>query len=379
MKTALIKIENPELNLLEKSKAEQIKETFNPMIEMLDSFESDYQNLITQSQKGMTKEISDKAKRIRLDIAKIRIQTGKIKDKQKEYIKLEDKAIMGVHNILIWAVKEKEDNLKKIEDYFEIKEKERLDKLQKERVEELSKYVENAEEIILSDMDVDVWEAFLQVKINKYNQKIEAEKEAERIAEEKRQKEIQEKQRIEAENKRLKAEAEEREKQIAIEKAKQEKIEAERKAKEEAEKNERERIQKIEDQKRLKIESERRAKEQEEKAKREEKERKEREAFELKLKAEREESERLQNIEKEKREKVEAELKAKQEAEEKAKKEAEEKIQSELNKGDAEKVKDLISDLESLKTKYSFKSEKNKKMYSDVSILIDKVKNHIKG
>ena len=32
MKTALIKIENPELNLLEKSKAEQIKETFNPMI-----------------------------------------------------------------------------------------------------------------------------------------------------------------------------------------------------------------------------------------------------------------------------------------------------------------------------------------------------------
>ena len=348
------------------------------MIEMLDSFESDYQNLITQSQKGMTKEISDKAKRIRLDIAKIRIQTGKIKDKQKEYIKLEDKAIMGVHNILIWAVKEKEDNLKKIEDYFEIKEKERLDKLQKERVEELSKYVENAEEIILSDMDVDVWEAFLQVKINKYNQKIEAEKEAERIAEEKRQKEIQEKQRIEAENKRLKAEAEEREKQIAIEKAKQEKIEAERKAKEEAEKNERERLQKIEDQKRLKIEAERKAREQEEKAIREEKERKEREAFELKLKAEREESERLQNIEKEKREKAEAELKAKQEAEEKAKKEAEEKIQSELNKGDAEKVKDLLSDLESLKTKYSFKSEKNKKMYSDVLILIDKVKNHIK-
>jgi len=98
----------------------------------------------------------------------------------------------------------------------------------------------------------------------------------------------------------------------------------------------------------------------------------------LKLKAEREESERLQNIEKEKREKAEAELKAKQEAEEKAKKEAEEKIQSELNKGDAEKVEDLLSDLESLKTKYSFKSEKNNKMYSDVIILIEKIKNHIK-
>jgi len=52
-------------------------------------------------------------------------------------------------------------------------------------------------------------------------------------------------------------------------------------------------------------------------------------------------------------------------------------LEAELNKGDAAKVKDLIADLESLKTKYSFKSAKNKKMYSDVNLLIDKVINHI--
>ncbi len=58
-------------------------------------------------------------------------------------------------------------------------------------------------------------------------------------------------------------------------------------------------------------------------------------------------------------------------------KEREELLHNELNKGDTDKVKDLINDLKSLKTKYSFKYSKNKNMYSDVNTLIDKVINHI--
>lgn len=49
----------------------------------------------------------------------------------------------------------------------------------------------------------------------------------------------------------------------------------------------------------------------------------------------------------------------------------------ELSKGDSEKVKDLIKDLNSIKGKYSFKSESNKKMYSDTEKLVDRVINHI--
>ena len=79
-----------------------------------------------------------------------------------------------------------------------------------------------------------------------------------------------------------------------------------------------------------------------------------------------------------KREKLEAELKAKQEEEEEARKQAELERQKELNKGDADKVKDLLTSLETLKNKYSFDSDKNKKMYQDVGILIDKVITHIK-
>jgi hypothetical protein len=52
-------------------------------------------------------------------------------------------------------------------------------------------------------------------------------------------------------------------------------------------------------------------------------------------------------------------------------------LQSELNKGDADKVKDLINDLKNLKIKYVFKSEKNQKMYQNFSLLIDGVINFI--
>lgn len=74
------------------------------------------------------------------------------------------------------------------------------------------------------------------------------------------------------------------------------------------------------------------------------------------------------------------EIKAKQ-AEEKAKQiekeEAYKLVQSELNKGDSDKVKDLIAHLEEIKTEYTFKSKVNQQMYADVCGLIDKVINHI--
>ena len=60
---------------------------------------------------------------------------------------------------------------------------------------------------------------------------------------------------------------------------------------------------------------------------------------------------------------------------ERIKKEQEEK---ELMKGDEDKVADMIKDFEAIKTKYTFRSQKNNKKYSEVKTLIDKVINHIK-
>ena len=348
MENQIIKLNTPELQVIEKSKAEQIKKTFEPMAEMLTGFEKVYNELITDASEEITQDVTARAKRLRLDIGKVRIETGKLKDKQKEYIKLEDKAIMGVHNILVWAVKEKEDKLKEIESHFEIQEKKRLEKLQSDRAEKLSLYIEDAHERDLAKFADDEFEALLAMKKKEQEDRIAAEKKAEeeRIAKEKA--EAEERERIRKENERLKKEAEERERLAKIEAEKREKAELERKAKEEAERKARE-----------------------------EKERKEREAYEAKLEAERKEKERIECEEREKREKLEAELRARHEAELKAKQEEEERLQAELNKGDAAKVNDLISDFETLKTKYSFKSAKNKKMYTEVGTLIDKIINHI--
>jgi len=348
MKNEIVKLEAPELQGLEKSKAEQIKATFEPMAVMLSEFETQFNEVVAESEKEITKELTMKAKRVRLDIGKVRIETGKLKDKQKEYIKLEDRAIMGVHNILVWAVKEKEDKLKEIEDFFEIQEQKRIESLQLERAEKISAYLPDAFERNLSGMEDDVWIAYFESKKKEYEDRIAAEKQAEldRIAKEKA--EAEERERIRKENELLKKEAEEREKQAKIEADKRAKEEAARKAKEEAERKQRE-----------------------------EKERKEREAHEAELKKQRDEIERIEREEKAKREKLEAELKAKEEAELKAKADAEAKLQAELSKGDADKIKDLIADLSALKTKYTFKSEKNLKMYGDVIILISKVIEHI--
>lgn len=199
MTTEIVNFETPELLAIEKSKAKQIKETFEPMVKMLENFEQSFNAILLESKEGITKELTSKAKRLRLDVGKVRIDTGKLKDKQKEYIKLEDKAIMGVHNLIVWAVTEKEDKLKEIEDYFETQEKLRLETLQKERVELLSKYVDDAQERRLSDMDEDVWNAYLSTKKKEHEDRVEAEKREKEIeAERKKQAEIIAKQKAES-------------------------------------------------------------------------------------------------------------------------------------------------------------------------------------
>ena len=337
MNTQLVNFEAPELIAVEPSKAKQIKETFLPMAEMLETFEERFNEIISESKNGITQDLSLKAKRLRLDVAQVRIETGKLKDKQKEKIKIEDKAIMAIHNILVWAVSEKEDKLKAIEKDAEIKEQKRLEALQLERVKIMLPYIEDAENRNFSEMEEDVFQAYFTTKKQAHLDLIEAEKkaEAERIAKEK--KEAEERKRIEAENAKLKEEREAIEKKAEAERKERNKLEAERLAKEAEAEKERLRVFNIS------------------KAKHE---------AELK-------------IERDKAAKLEAENLATQKALEDAEKAKEASLQAELNKGDAEKVKDLISDLTALKTKYTFKSKTNQKMFVSVCGLIDKVLTYI--
>lgn len=268
----------------------------------------------------------------------------------KEYFLAGGRFIDAIKNKETLVNETMESKLMDAEKHFENLEKERVVALQNKRAEMIVEYLPDAYDVTLTDMEEDVWEAFFETKKRKHLEAIEEEKkaEAERIAKEKAEEE--ERERIRVENARLKAEAEEKE-----------------------------RIAKEEEAKRAKLEAERIAKEQKAIKEREAKEKAEREAYELKLKQEREQREKAEAEAKAKQEELEAELQAKKDAEAKAEAERIAKEQSELAKGDSEKVKDLIADIEALKTKYDFESEASKEMYKSVNVLLDKTVTYIKS
>ena len=338
MKNQVVKIEAPELSLIEESKAAKIKATFEPMVIMLEGFEESYNDVIKEAQEAITLEVTSKAKRLRLDIGKVRIQTAKLKDTEKEEYKRAANAIQGVHNVIVWAVADKESKLKEIEDHFATLETERLKSLQVERVNLLSQYVQDAQERNLSSMEDDVWDAYLAAKKQSHIDLIAAEKQAEADRVERIEADKKERLRIEAENEQLRKEAVERERVAKIEREKLEK----------------------------------------EAQLRNEQARKEHQARVAKEKAENEARKLAANAELNKRLALEAQLAAKEQAEIEAVEQEAARVQSELNKGDADKVTDLKNDLAALKSKYNFDSVKNKTMYKEVGLLIDKIINHIK-
>lgn len=345
---ALVVIDAPELQSIEASKAKQIKATFEPMVIMLAKFEGSYIEVINEAKVEITGDITAKAKRLRIDIGKVRIATEKLRVAQKaEYLRA-GQAIDGVSNILKWAVGDKEAKLKEIEDHFEIENKKRLDALQIERAKMLENYIEDAYDRNLADMEEDVWNAYCTAKKKEFDDRIaaEAKAEADRIAKEKA--EAKEREHIRKENERLKAEAEERN-QLA----------------------------KIEQDKREKAEAVRLAQEQDEREKREEAARKVRVAHEEQLRVEREEREQAEQKEKETRQKLEDELKLKKYNERMAVEEAEAKEQAHLNMEDVDKIAELVGELEALKTAYTFKSAKNKRMFREIGVLIDNAIEHI--
>ena len=360
--TTLIKLDSPELEVIEKSRANQIKATFEPMVLMLAKFEDAYNEIIEMAKKEITVEVIAKAKRVRLDIGKVRIETGKLKDKQKEYIKLEDRAIMGTHNVLVWAVKEKEDKLKEIELTFETQEKERLEKLQGYRAEMLRPYVEDAFERDLSKFADDEFEALYSIKKKEHDEALEAERIAEeaRVAKEKAA--AIAKVKLEAENKKLKEEAEKREEEIAKQTAEREAKEAKEKALRDAERAKEDKIRADKEAKDALVAKEAKAVADAKEAK-----------YQAELQAQRDKAGALKKAEEAKRKKLEQELESRKQAELKIQQEADAKIQLELGKNDEDKLQDLISDLNSLKGKYEFESDNSKQMYINVEALIDKV------
>ena len=274
-----------ELAGLDKSKAKQIEAVFAPMVKMLKEFEAVYDEIAALE---INPDTCKKAKRLRLDIAKVRIDADKVRKVQKEEYLRAGNAIQGVYNILKFAVADKEEKLKDIETHYERIEADKKKRLQVEREAELLKYDVDGAALALGVMDDVVWNNFLSGTKANHEAMLEAERKAEQelIIKQKKEKQYSERQTdlipfaqfgaldlltrdtteeqynqivcamearkeahekeetaIRVENERLKIEAKEATKRAAEEKEKKEKAEreiadreaaAERKAKEEA-------------------------------------------------------------------------------------------------------------------------------------------------
>ncbi|MCP4987282.1 MAG: hypothetical protein GY928_14885 [Colwellia sp.] len=385
---------------LEENKAIEIESKFAPMIAEKEALVSIYNDIITSE---LTPGLCAKAKDLRNKLVKVRTGISKIHKTQKAFYLAGGRFVDAWKNANAEPVTQMEEKLSEIEKHFENIEKERINNLRIEREEKLFPLLDEYTPMTegLGDMSDDMWEAYYSGKKTAFDKR----KEEARLVEEKekaeearlkaeREAELVKQDRIRKENERLKKEAAKKEKARLAE------LDA-IKAEAEAAQKERERLAKIEADKAEK----KRADEVEKRRMAAIKflfdndfknthggmEAKDYHHFiealhyseldtDNELELFKNDVLKTKKIEEEKakREKLEAELKAKEEAELKAKQEEEARKQAELNKGDAAKVKDLISELETLKTKYSFKSAKNNKMYSDVGLLIDKVVNHIK-
>lgn len=335
---------NPTESGLEEKKAKEIESLFLPMVKMVNDMEKAFNEVVS---KEKTQETAATARLLRLRIAAERVKADKARKSAKDEYLRAGNAIQGAFNAFLYASKSKEEKLLGIEKFAEVQEKERIEKLKNKRSSilfEIGVTEDDIQFIQLGEMKTEVWENYLIGQKASFKAKKEAEAQAEldRIAAEKKAEEerleaIEEQKRITSENEKLKKEAELQEAKAKKEK---ERVEAER-AKAEAER-----------QKELdKIKAEQDKKDQEA-AKRE-----------AEAKAKADEIQKQLDEEREKRERLLAE-----------EKEAE---QNKLKQGDSENIKDLISDLQELKTKYTFKSKKFKTIYSQVGMLIDKVIGHI--
>jgi len=348
----LIKVDASQYGL-EETKAKQITDMFMPMLAKMEALEEKYNSIIKLP---IDTDTISMAKALRLEYVKVRTGTDKIHKELKKFYLQGGKFVDGWKNAQRMASEGIEKKLMDIEKHFENIEKERKEHQLQERIEELAKYGYMDIPNSLVNMEQDVWQNYLYGVKKNYEMQQEAKRKAEEERLRKQKEEEEERKRIREENARLKKEAEERKK-----KEEEEKIQREKK--EEAERIARE-----------KIEAERR-KEQEKEIK----------ARELELKKEREEKAKIEAELKRKKEEEKARIeqearRRKEEEEEKRRREEEEKakIESELQKSDFEKCQDFISDLNSIKTKYVFSSNKYRTMYAHFNLLVDKMTDYIK-
>lgn len=182
--TQLVKINAKDYGL-EESKAKEISDMFQPMLETMVELEKEYNDVVKSE---LSPENCIEAKALRLKYVKVRTGTAEIHKKLKAFYLLGGRFVDGWKNAQLMASEGIEDKLMSIEKHFENLEIERAIKLQEKRAKELEKYEVDFVPDNLGGMQDEVWGNYiLGVKLN-YQAQIDAEKKAEA---ERKQKELE--------------------------------------------------------------------------------------------------------------------------------------------------------------------------------------------
>jgi len=311
MSTELAVIDPKEYGL-EAKQSTEITKNLTPILEERVVMLENYDKII---RKEISPELIAEARTTRLLIAKNRTQGIVAWHKvNKEFYLRGGQFCDAIKRKEIEVSERAEAQLLEIEQHFERIEARRLEDLQVDRENELSKYLNDDIERDLSGMADDVWNAFIATTKKNCEDNIAAEKkaEAEKIAKEKAEKAEQE--RIKKENETLKAEVEKKEKEA--------------------------------------------------------------EALENKVKKEREASEAIATKKAEETAKVEAELKAKKDAEAKAIVDAKKAEKQAQLAPDKEKLSELVDTINSIEMP-DLKTPEAEEIIKSVNTLLDKVTDYI--
>lgn len=170
----IVKVQNEvAAKITDKSLVVKLGSNYAPLLQEATEFAEQVASL----EKGNAQHL-EKARRIRIDLGKLRSRKDEQKKTDKNYYLAVGRYIDSLSNTVENAITMAQHEAKEIENYFENLERERIEKLRSERWEQLSQYLEE-EPLGLGDMSEQVFTTLLSGAKKTHEDKIEAERQAE--------------------------------------------------------------------------------------------------------------------------------------------------------------------------------------------------------
>lgn len=162
---------------IEEKKANDLTKGLNPVLKERESLIQEFQEVSTLE---VNEENIPLFRELRLRIQKNRTQgINKWHKASKEFFLAGGRFVDAIKNKENQVNEEMESKLMDAEKYFENLEKERVEKLNQERIKLIEPYVDDVFGLDLGNMQDDVFEAYFESKKKQHAEKIEAEKKAE--------------------------------------------------------------------------------------------------------------------------------------------------------------------------------------------------------